>query len=205
MTPDSTPEPDRPVEPDIFEVIGNKCRDCCAGSQAEVAQCALVSCPLWPYRPGRSHGPGKRCQPNVGHNRNAAKATAPPPAIYNERLTAQIAASSPLTGIKRRTGRPRREDRGKTLKATQPWLALDVSERTWFRRRAERRQRAGRLDGALDYAASVDAILDEFTDDGGDDSRPPQFRSANTARPCCCSGYGHPADRRRAAGIAATA
>ena len=30
---------------------------------------------------------------------------------------------------------------------------------------------AGRLGGALDCAAAVDAILDEFTDDGGDDDQ----------------------------------
>jgi hypothetical protein len=40
----------------------------------------------------------------------------------------------------RKTGRPRIEDRDKTLAATKPWLALGMSERTWFRRQAEKRE-----------------------------------------------------------------
>lgn len=35
-------------------------------------------------------------------------------------------------------GRPRIEDRAKTLQATKPWVAAGMSERTWYRRRAER-------------------------------------------------------------------
>lgn len=36
-----------------------------------------------------------------------------------------------------RRGRPRIEDRDKTLKATKPWVAAGMSERSWYRRRAE--------------------------------------------------------------------
>ena len=39
-------------------------------------------------------------------------------------------------------GRPRIEDRAKTIEARQPWLKLEMSRRTWYRRQAERR--AGR-------------------------------------------------------------
>jgi hypothetical protein len=36
-------------------------------------------------------------------------------------------------------GRPRLENRDKTLRATKPWIELGMSERTFFRRRAEAR------------------------------------------------------------------
>lgn len=36
-----------------------------------------------------------------------------------------------------RRGRPRVEDREKTLAATRPWEAAGVSRRTWFRRQKE--------------------------------------------------------------------
>ena len=41
-----------------------------------------------------------------------------------------------------RKGRPRIEDRAKTIEARKPWLKLSMSRRTWYRRQAERR--AGR-------------------------------------------------------------
>ena len=36
-------------------------------------------------------------------------------------------------------GRPRLEDRAKTNEARKPWLKLEMSRRTWYRRQAERR------------------------------------------------------------------
>jgi hypothetical protein len=43
------------------------------------------------------------------------------------------------SGTPLRVGRPRVEDRAKTLEATKPWLALGMSRRTWFaRRKADR-------------------------------------------------------------------
>ena len=48
-------------------------------------------------------------------------------------------AAAPDAAPKR--GRPRIEDRGKTLAATRPWEALGMSERTWYRRQAERRRK----------------------------------------------------------------
>ena len=38
----------------------------------------------------------------------------------------------------RKTGRPRIEDRAKTIEARKPWLKLEMS-RTWYRRQAEKR------------------------------------------------------------------
>lgn len=45
-------------------------------------------------------------------------------------------ASSPR---ETKRGRPRIEDVAKTLQATKPWVAAGMSERTWYRRRAEKR------------------------------------------------------------------
>jgi hypothetical protein len=45
-----------------------------------------------------------------------------------------------------RRGRARLEHRGLTIAATKPWLKLGMSERTWYRRRREKRaseRRAG--------------------------------------------------------------
>jgi hypothetical protein len=39
----------------------------------------------------------------------------------------------------RKTGRPRLEDRGKTLTATKPWKKAKMSRATWYRRQAEKR------------------------------------------------------------------
>ena len=36
-------------------------------------------------------------------------------------------------------GRPRIGEEGRTLKALAPWKALNMSERTWYRREAERK------------------------------------------------------------------
>lgn len=40
----------------------------------------------------------------------------------------------------RKRGRPRLEVVSKTLRATKPWLELGMSERTWYRRQAEKQQ-----------------------------------------------------------------
>ncbi len=39
-----------------------------------------------------------------------------------------------------RKGRPRIEDRAKTNEARKPWLKLEMSRRTWYRRQAEQRK-----------------------------------------------------------------
>ena len=38
----------------ILSVIRNKCIDCSGNSNKEVRLCAIVSCPLWPYRMGEN-------------------------------------------------------------------------------------------------------------------------------------------------------
>jgi hypothetical protein len=38
-----------------------------------------------------------------------------------------------------RKGRPRIEDRAQTNEAKKPWLKLEMSRRTWYRRQAEQR------------------------------------------------------------------
>jgi hypothetical protein len=44
-----------------------------------------------------------------------------------------------MTRAERKTGRPRIEDRAKTNEARKPWLKLEISRRTWYRRQAEKR------------------------------------------------------------------
>jgi hypothetical protein len=39
-----------------------------------------------------------------------------------------------------KTGRPRIEDRANTIEATKPWLKLEMSRWTWYRRQAEKRK-----------------------------------------------------------------
>jgi hypothetical protein len=40
----------------------------------------------------------------------------------------------------RKTGRPRIKDRARTNEAKKPWLKLEMSRRTWYRRQAEKRK-----------------------------------------------------------------
>ena len=41
----------------------------------------------------------------------------------------------------RKTGRPRIEERHLTNEAKKPWLKLEMSRRTWYRRQAEKREK----------------------------------------------------------------
>jgi hypothetical protein len=45
-----------------------------------------------------------------------------------------------FTAAARRKGRPRIEDRARTIEARKPWLKLEMSRRTWYRRQAEQRK-----------------------------------------------------------------
>lgn len=36
----------------ILDVIRQNCIDCSGGNQAEVRRCAMIACPMWPYRMG---------------------------------------------------------------------------------------------------------------------------------------------------------
>ena len=40
-----------------------------------------------------------------------------------------------------RRGRPRLEERGKTLQAVKPWVELEMSRTTWYRRQAEAKRK----------------------------------------------------------------
>ena len=42
---------------------------------------------------------------------------------------------------KPKVGRPLDSEKGKTLTATQPWVAAGMSRRTWYRRQAEKSPR----------------------------------------------------------------
>jgi hypothetical protein len=44
---------------------------------------------------------------------------------------------------RRKTGRPRIEDIGKTNEARKPWLKAGMSRRTWYSRQKEKRAKAG--------------------------------------------------------------
>ena len=56
------------------------------------------------------------------------------------RLRGAPGASGGAAMNRRKTGRPRIEDRAKTNEARKPWLALSMSRRTWYRRQAEQRK-----------------------------------------------------------------
>jgi hypothetical protein len=49
MTADYT-EPDALLTP--IRAIREKCKDCCGGQLAEIRQCPVYTCPIWPYRMG---------------------------------------------------------------------------------------------------------------------------------------------------------
>jgi hypothetical protein len=58
-------------------------------------------------------------------------------------ICSAITAAAYAAIVKRgKKGRPRIEDRAKTIEARKPWLKLEMSRRTWYRRQAEKR--AGR-------------------------------------------------------------
>jgi hypothetical protein len=44
----------------------------------------------------------------------------------------------PMKRVKK--GRPRIEDRARTIEAKKPWLKPGMSRRTWYRRQAEQRK-----------------------------------------------------------------
>jgi|HubBroStandDraft_4_1064222.scaffolds.fasta_scaffold15916_3 hypothetical protein len=46
-------------------------------------------------------------------------------------------------------GRPRIEDRARTIEARAPWLKLGMSRRTWYRRQAEKRKAAAGIEVSL--------------------------------------------------------
>lgn len=65
---------------------------------------------------------------------------------------------APVFTKRGRGGRPRLEDRDKTIEATKPWLSAGMSRRTWFDRKAGVEKRAV-ADYAGDRALDVGAAL----------------------------------------------
>jgi hypothetical protein len=55
-------------------------------------------------------------------------------------VTRQSDEINPMTEHRTTKGRPRVEDRAKTIEAKKPWLKLEMSRRTWYRRQAEQRK-----------------------------------------------------------------
>ena len=57
---------DEPIEQEIrcHSHLRKHCLDCSAGSKVAVRQCAIIDCPLWPYRMGRNpHNPRRGSNP----------------------------------------------------------------------------------------------------------------------------------------------
>ncbi len=69
-----------------------------------------------------------------------APAAATPPRPSRAGLA--LAASLGFVGMTRprKTGRPRLEGPPRTIEAKKPWLKLEMSRRTWYRRQAEQRK-----------------------------------------------------------------
>jgi hypothetical protein len=55
-----------------------------------------------------------------------------------------------------KTGRPLNENRANTIEAKKPWLKLEMSRRTWYRRQAEKRK--GRTSRGFSSEGSTDEI-----------------------------------------------
>ena len=92
-------------------------------------------------RPARENLAGEREAPettlvHAPIDRTSSAASSPP-----RRVPALIGKSAGIAPGPRGTkvGRPRLENAAKTLKATKPWEKLGMSERTWYRRQAEKR------------------------------------------------------------------
>jgi hypothetical protein len=52
----------------------------------------------------------------------------------------EYVSRSYATAAKTKKGRPRIEDRANTIEARKPWLKVEMSRRTWYRRQAEKRK-----------------------------------------------------------------
>ncbi|MDE2101669.1 MAG: hypothetical protein KGL39_30765 [Patescibacteria group bacterium] len=55
-------------------------------------------------------------------------------------LVPEVAGSIPAAPATPKRGRPRIEDRDKTLKVLRPWESCGMSRSTWYRRQKERQQ-----------------------------------------------------------------
>jgi hypothetical protein len=66
-------------------------------------------------------------------------AAKPSPVPEKPSASDHIAKPLPKVSAKAKTGRPRIEDKSKTLMATKPWLAMGMSRSTWYLRQREER------------------------------------------------------------------
>ncbi len=86
---------------------------------------------------GSTRRPGQRAA-------NAIVPSEPGPILgYPNLRESQGLLGRPPRGTKPKRGRPRLEDRHKTLAALKPWAALGMSESTWRRRLAEKAKKNG--------------------------------------------------------------
>ena len=90
-------------------------------------------------------GSAHNCRPPSSDAARTVPVRKPKPVHQPPSPKASAAASVPkskgpkATPADSKVGRPRIEDRDKTLKARKPWIALDMSRSTWFRRQAEKK------------------------------------------------------------------
>lgn len=78
--------------------------------------------------------------PDSGNHQSASlKSLCSRRGMTDSRTCGAQAASIKPSPSEAKKGRPRIEVAHKTLAATKPWAALGMSERTWFRRQAERK------------------------------------------------------------------
>lgn len=59
------------------------------------------------------------------------------PAVLGADLQPRAGVATSPREAKRKAGRPRIEDRDKTLAATKPWKALGMERATWYKRKSE--------------------------------------------------------------------
>ena len=78
----------------------------------------------------------------VKRSRELPTSTLPVPRQGPKTRKAKVPASKGVGTKKSKSkGRPRLEDRDKTIEAQKPWVAAKMSRRTWYRRQAEKREK----------------------------------------------------------------
>lgn len=87
---------------------------------------------------GSTPAPGQRPQGGVASTPSEANLESGE-AVTQRTVNAPTTGSNPVSPAKEyhRKGRPLRKNRDKTLAATKPWEALEISERTYYRWKAE--------------------------------------------------------------------
>ena len=87
-------------------------------------------------RPVRQGDIGARVRPSEGREAVGALAPEAGHPTGQDRQPREIPVGERTPPVVRRPGRPKLEDRGKTIAAQKPWLHCDppMSERSWYRR-----------------------------------------------------------------------